>query len=124
MAGLSIYGNAANAIGISVADGRAIAWRRQKNAQQSLAAANVPHGDAVHLRITARNGARFEFAMSPDGQQWRTVGDAAEGGHLPPWDLAVRIGLVVGGPAGSEASFDWLRVEQAPTSHEGPRAPR
>jgi xylan 1,4-beta-xylosidase len=124
MAGLSIYGNAANAIGISVADGRAIAWRRQKNAQQSLAAANVPHGDAVHLRITARNGARFEFAMSPDGQQWRTVGDAAEGGHLPPWDLAVRIGLVVGGPAGSEASFDWLRVEQAPTSSDGPRAPR
>jgi xylan 1,4-beta-xylosidase len=112
MAGLSVYGNAANALGISVADGRAIVWRRQKDQQQTLATANVPYGDAVHLRITATGGARFQFAMSADGQDWRLVGDAAEGGHLPPWDLAVRIALAVGGPAGSEARFDWLRVDQ------------
>ena len=31
---------------------------------------------------------------------------------LPPWDLAVRVALTVSGPAGSEARFDWLRVEQ------------
>ena len=112
MTGLSVYGNAANAIGISVATGRAIVWRRQKNQQRSLATANVPAADAVLLRITAAGGSRFSFAVSTDGEQWRTVGDEAEGGELPPGDLAVRIALAVGGPAGAEGRFDWLRVER------------
>lgn len=114
MAGLSVFGNAENAIGISVGDGRAIVWRRQKDRQERLAAANVTVGDAVLLRITASGGSQFTFSMSSDGEEWRTVGDEAKGSHLPPWDLAVRIALTVGGPAGSEARFDWLRVEQAP----------
>lgn len=111
MAGLSVYGNAANAVGISIATGRAIVWRRQKGAQHTLASTNVPAGDAILLRITAEGGSRFSFAMSTDGEEWRPVGDPIEGGELPPWDLAVRIALAVGGPAGSEGRFDWIRVE-------------
>jgi xylan 1,4-beta-xylosidase len=113
MAGLAAFGNGENAIGISIAAGRALVWRRQKGQQQTLATANVAAGDAVHLRLRATGGSQFAFFMSPDGEQWRTLGDVAEGGHLPPWDLAVRIALAVGGPAGSEARFDWLRVDHA-----------
>ena len=40
-------------------------------------------------------------------------GDGRPGeGYVPPWDLAIRVALTVSGPTGSEARFDWLRVEQ------------
>ena len=43
----------------------------------------------------------------------RPIGDEAEGGYLPPWDLGVRVALTIAGPVGSEARFDWVRIESA-----------
>jgi beta-xylosidase len=112
MAGLAAFGNEENALGIAISGGRAVLWRRQKGQQQTLATANLPYGDAVLLRMTAAEGSRYRFATSVDGVDWRTLGEEAEGGYLPPWDLAIRVALTVSGPTGSEAQFDWLRVEQ------------
>jgi xylan 1,4-beta-xylosidase len=110
-AGLSVYGNHDNAIGLSLSGGRAILWRRQKGTQQTLATADSPGPNAVHLRVTATAGARFQFALSADGRTWQALGTETEGGYLPPWDLAVRIALAVGGPAGSEGHFESIRIE-------------
>ena len=111
-AGLSVYGNPANAIGLSISGGRAILWRREKGSQQTVGTASAPGDGAVHLRVTATKGSSFQFAMSADGRTWQPVGAETQGGHLPPWDLAVRIALAVGGPAGAEGRFDWIRIEQ------------
>lgn len=112
-AGLSVYGNAANAIGLSVGGGRALLWRREKNVQQTIATAPLTATGAVSLRVAASGGSRFQFAMSTDGRTWRSVGGETAGGHLPPWDLAVRIALAAGGPAGTEARFESIRIEPA-----------
>jgi xylan 1,4-beta-xylosidase len=111
MAGLAAYGNGANAVGISVAGGRLLVWRREKDIQQTLASAPLPSGEGVILRMTALAGTRYQFAASVDGRAWKTVGQEAQGEYLPPWDLAVRVALCVGGPPGGEAQFDWLRIE-------------
>ena len=66
------------------------------------------------LRLVASGGSRFRFSVgtdAPDAPEWREVGDAADGGYLPPWDRGVRVALTMGGPAGSEGTFDWVRIE-------------
>jgi xylan 1,4-beta-xylosidase len=110
-AGVSVYGNAANAMGISRSGDTVILWRREKDAQQTLATTPARRNEAIELRMTVAGGSRFEFAMSADGTTWIPVGSETQGGYLPPWDLAVRIALAAGGPAGSSAKFDWVRID-------------
>jgi beta-xylosidase len=110
-AGLAAYGDTDNAIGMSFT-GRAVeVWMREKGTQRTLASAPVTAGPSLDLRLEAIEGRRFRFAYSLDGRRWTSIGDETEGGYLPPWDRAVRVALVVGGAAGAEGRFDWLRVE-------------
>jgi xylan 1,4-beta-xylosidase len=111
-AGVSIYGNAANAIGLSRSGDAVVLWRREKGAQQTIATAPAPATVPVDLRITASGASRFQFAIQTDGATWTPVGGETSGGYLPPWDLAVRIALAAGGPAGSSARFDWIRIDR------------
>jgi xylan 1,4-beta-xylosidase len=112
--GLAAIGDADRAIGIAAAGGRVIVWRRNKAQQQTLAAANLPKTSAIVLRMTSREGKRYRFAYSADGHQWQQLGPEADGGYLPPWDLAVRVALSVGGPKGAQGRFDWIRIERHP----------
>jgi hypothetical protein len=68
-------------------------------------------GKWIHLRMTARDGHRFQFAISRDGREWTPVGDVVEGDYLPPWDRNVRVGLVAGGAKDAVGKFDFLRIE-------------
>jgi beta-xylosidase len=111
-AGLSVYGNAANAIGVARSRDVVVLWRREKGVQQTIATAPAPAGGAIDLRMTAADGSHFQFALSEDGSTWQRLGSGAEGGYLPPWDLALRIALAAGGPAGAPASFDWIRIDR------------
>ena len=111
IAGVSVYGNNANAMGLSRSGGQVVLWRREKGAQQTIATATAPGTAPIDLRITATGGSRFQFAMSTDGTRWQPVGSETPGGYLPPWDLAVRIALAAGGPAGAEARFDWVTID-------------
>ena len=110
-AGLSVYGNAANAIGLSLSGERAVLWRREKNAHRIVATVPAPSNDWVILRVTATGGSKFQFALSADGRTWQSISPVESAAHLPPWDLAVRLALAVGGPAGSEGRFDRIRIE-------------
>jgi xylan 1,4-beta-xylosidase len=116
-AGLSAYGDAENALGVSVGrDGGTVLWRREKNALTSDAVsgpANMQRRPltVIHLRMTAREGHLYRFAASADGRMWRDLGTEVDGAYLPPWDRGVRVALVAGGERGALARFDSLRVE-------------
>ena len=124
-AGLSAYGDAENALGVSVErDGGTVLWRREKGALISTTMP-VPASmrrrplTTLHLRMTARGGHLYRFSASADGRTWHDLGDEQEGAHLPPWDRGVRVALVAGavrgaGPGaarGAGARFDSLRIE-------------
>lgn len=111
MAGLSAYGELENALGLSVGDGKAVLWRREKNEQRMLETISAPTGASLHLRMRARDGQRYRFAISRDGRDWRDVGDEVDGSYLPPWDRGVRVALTAGGARGATARFGFLRIE-------------
>jgi xylan 1,4-beta-xylosidase len=115
-AGLSAFGDSANALGLSVGEGKVTLWRRQKGKHENLATTEVPATKQIYLRLTARQGHKFHFAVSGEGRDWRNIGPDIdlEGKYLPPWDRGIRVALLVGGIEGASASFDWLRIVPSP----------
>ncbi|HKP73208.1 MAG TPA: family 43 glycosylhydrolase, partial [Pyrinomonadaceae bacterium] len=102
LAGLSAYGDAENALGAVVDGENVILWRREKNEQRNVAnVAGVVRSPLVYLRMTARGGRTYRFAVSADGNRWRDVGDELDGEYLPPWDRGVRVALTAGGVEGA-----------------------
>ncbi len=114
-AGLSAFGDLENALGLSVGGGKVSLWRREKKGerveQSTLASVDAPAGATLQLRMRARGGNRYRFAVSRDGREWREVGEEVDGSYLPPWDRGVRIALTAGGSRGGSARFGFLRVE-------------
>lgn len=108
-AGLVVYGDPDNAIGISVARNQAVVWVREKGMQRQLAVDAAPASRWSHLRLTSTKAARLQFAISADGREWRAVGP--DEGHPRPQDRATRVALTVAGPPGAAARIDWLRID-------------
>ena len=118
-AGLAAFGNRDNLLATSVERQdqhppagalTVVVWQARKGERRTLATVPAGHTERLHLRLSATDRTRFEFAISPDGRSWKTVG-GAEGEYLPPWDLAVRVALVVEGPPASSARFGAFRLE-------------
>jgi beta-xylosidase len=116
-AGLSAYGDAENALGVSIKNNLdVILWRREKNEYTERvvpsAVGSVPSAATIRLRMTARAGHLYRFAVSDDGRRWNDLGGEVDGGYLPPWDRGVRVALVAGGDrGGATARFHSLRIE-------------
>lgn len=118
-AGLAAFGNRDNAIVLSIeraGDGAqpltVALWQIRKREQTTLATERIDATGRLHLRLDATDRSRFDFAVSTDGKTWKAIGPQAEGGYLPPWDLAVRVALTVSGPAGASARFDRFTLER------------
>jgi len=118
IAGLAAYGDEENALGIAVGNGKVTVWRREKGKQQTLATKDALRARYVYLRMTAKGGDHFRFAMSSDGSHWSEVGDQLNGEYLPPWDRAVRVALTAGGAA---AVFESFRITSTRFPHDGIR---
>ena len=109
-AGLSAFGDPANALGLAVGEGKAVLWQREKSQHKTVAETGGVIWPSVYLRLTASGGDRFQFAVSSDGVTWKTVGASADGAFLPPWDRSVRVALTVGGVVGAEGRFNSFRI--------------
>jgi beta-xylosidase len=111
-AGLSAFGDTRNALGLYVRSGKVEVWSRENNIHQVLASSDVPTtaNGKLHLRMTAKDGQKYRFAVSAEGTTWTDVGEELSGTYLPPWDRGVRVALTAGGVAGTSARFDSLRI--------------
>lgn len=115
-AGISAYGDSENALGLSVLNSKLVVWRRQRNKTETLTIEEAPAFSPLHLRVIAREGHKFSFAISGDGARWEAVGPDVdlEGSFLPPWDRGVRIALTVGGAADAVARFTRFKMLPIP----------
>ena len=117
-AGLSAFGDMANALGVTVGAGKALLYRIQKGERKELARVACATTGTLQLRMNATAGHRFQFALSSNGREWTPIG-STEGDYLPPWDRSIRIALTAHGAAPATARFDFLRVEATDAGTEG-----
>ncbi len=118
MASIAAYGDAANALGVSLTADAVVVWVREKNAQRSITTTPVTVKRWVDLRMVVVGAQRYRFQFSVDGSDWQKIGDEADGTYLPPWDRAVRVALAVGGDKSAEGRFDWLRIAPASSQRD------
>jgi xylan 1,4-beta-xylosidase len=114
LAGLSAYGDGENALGASVGGGERTVylWRREKNENKIVATLpNALTSPRAYLRMTARDGHLYRFAVSSDGRGWKNLGEELDGSYLPPWDRGVRVALTAGGVPDAAGRFGSLRIE-------------
>ena len=111
VAGLSDFGDGENALGFGLKDDKIAVWRREKNNHRTLSTHDAPAGASIYLRLTARDGAFYSFAVSRDGKTFTPVGAEQNGDYLPPWDRGIRVAMTVGGVENAAARFGFLRIE-------------
>jgi len=111
IAGISAYGDNENALGVGLKDGKIVVWKREKNNQQIVLTIDAPKSNQLYLKMTARNGYIFKFAVSKDNKTWQNIDAEVDGAFLPPWDRGVRVALFTGGAANASARFGFLRIE-------------
>jgi xylan 1,4-beta-xylosidase len=105
-AGLSAFSWRDSAVGVAIGGGKVSVWRREGREQKVLASASAPASPSVRLRMKAARGETYRFAFSTDGRAWTELGGEVGGSHVE----GARVALTVGGPPGTSARFDWLRV--------------
>jgi beta-xylosidase len=108
VAGLAAYGDADNAVGVAYGGGKITVWKRFHKQHVNLESLDFPATGELRLRMTARGGHRFQFAVSRDGVTWQAVGEELAGDYLPPRDRGLRVALTCGGAQGATARFRWF----------------
>jgi beta-xylosidase len=67
----------------------------------------IAHGNKLYLQMKVQNGFEISFLYSNDGKKYLPVNEQPiVGKFLPPWDRAVRVGLVSKGETTEKAVFD------------------
>jgi hypothetical protein len=106
-AGLAAIGDEDNMLGISVVAGKVRVWKREKGKTTILNETSLPKSKQVNLRINVRSGSKMSFSYSVDGKTFTETGSGSlDASFLPPWDRAVRVGLVSIGQNSAKAVFE------------------
>ena len=108
--GLCAFGDAGNAAGIAVLDGRLMAWRLDQGQTDQMTQLGMVKGKTVLLRLTARHGHRFQMSASADGKKWQPVGQALDDKMMPAADRSVRVALTVGEGEGVVGQFNSFSI--------------
>jgi beta-xylosidase len=113
-AGLALIGDDKNIL-YAVVDSNAIRLIQvKKDEAQAIAEQKIKNPSNVRVRAQVKNNTEVTFTYSTDGVQFNVLNnEAADISYLPPWDRAVRVGLVSKGPVETAAFFkDFILVNQ------------
>ena len=140
LAGLATFGNRDNALAVTVErekgetpGGPLTSSRvaRQNGERRTLATTQVPDTPPLHLRLSASDRTRFEFAVSPAGRTWTAsvvareipaaLGFPRAGRHTGDWpaEIICTLWSVQAGPTASALSGSPVRRRAHPPPING-----
>ncbi|GAB3431184.1 glycoside hydrolase family 43 protein [Niabella aquatica] len=109
--GLTVYGDANQAIGIGVKGDQAEVWYVKDNQRRVLKTVRVNRTVLTQLKMVVRNGRDFRFFLGEGQDKWNEIvvadTDIREGFSIP-WDRSPRPGLLQQGD--DPAVFDYFRI--------------
>jgi xylan 1,4-beta-xylosidase len=106
-AGVAAIGDEKNSVHALYRNGVVRLVQVKDGKETVLASQSVPRKKKLLLRMQVRNGKELRFAVSTSGKGFTPLTtNAVDAGHLPPWDRAVRAGIVARGTDGTAGVFD------------------
>lgn len=109
--GLTIYGDASQAVGIGVKADTIQVWYVKDNVRYILKEMQASATSPLYLKIMVEDGYKLKFYRSNTPDKWNeiTTGDNYfSAGFLPPWDRSPRPGLLQSGT--EPAVFDFFEI--------------
>ncbi|GAB3026518.1 family 43 glycosylhydrolase [Niabella terrae] len=109
--GLTLYADAAQAVGVGVKDEQVEVWFVKDNIRRVVKIIRLKKTAPVHLKMVVKDGNKVSFFYCSDPNHWNEIvaTDADFGeGFMPPWDRSSRPGLL---QQGHEAAvFDYFNI--------------
>lgn len=106
-AGIALIGDEKNLITMVVEGSWIRVLQVKEGTEQELGREHIGNHKKIHLSMQVRNGKDVVFLYSTNGQDYKTLQTTfINGSYLPPWDRALRAGLVSKGTPEEVAVFD------------------
>jgi xylan 1,4-beta-xylosidase len=111
-AGIAAIGDQENIVTVMYSNGKVSIVQVKRGKETELASTPVDARKKLYLRMQAREGKLFLFSYSTNGKHYTLLNkEPVNGTFLPPWDRAVRVGLVAKGASEQVGVFDNFRLE-------------
>ncbi len=112
IAGLGALGDDENTLSVVLNGDKIKVIQLKQNKDTTLLEKSIDRSKRVYLRMTVEGGKDYTFSYSTNGNNFQALNDKPVSGmYLPPWDRAVRAGLISKGDNNQHATFDWFRLE-------------
>jgi beta-xylosidase len=112
-AGLAAIGDEKNTVSV-LSTGDSIKVVQVRDGKETLVKGRAYHkGKKLYLRMVVRNGKDINFFYSNKNDNYLPLNETpVNGAFLPPWDRAIRVGLVSKGSPGQKAAFKDFSLNQ------------
>ena len=105
-AGLALIGDDKNMVYATVDNNQIRLVQLKKDKAETIAQKTIKMPSELVMKVKVENNTQATFMYSTDGVQFKILNEGAvDISYLPPWDRAVRVGLVSIGSAGQAALF-------------------
>ena len=106
-AGIGLIGDEKNAVTELYKNGTITIFQLKDGKETVVNQKPISIKNNLYLRMQVANGKDISFLFSLDGHKFSPLNSKpVDGGYLPPWDRALRIGLVAKGNSNQIATFD------------------
>jgi hypothetical protein len=113
--GLGVIGDDKNRVSILFKGDQLQVVAMRNGASSVLAEERVTVKKRIDLRMLVNDGHTIRFEYSINGKSFIPVNSQpVNGSYLPPWDRALRIGLIAIGDEKTVAVFDDLEIQYKP----------
>jgi xylan 1,4-beta-xylosidase len=93
--GIGLVGDDKNMIRLLVSGSELTVSKLENDKETVVVKQSITAAPKIHLRMDVSNGSEASLSYSVDGTSFVKVNDSAvDGRALPPWDRAVRVGLI------------------------------
>ena len=105
-AGIGLIGDDKNTVSALLKDGVLKIIQLKDGKETEVGQGNVNAKKEAYVQMQVSNGKDIVFLYSTDGKRFQPIGKPVDGSYLPPWDRALRVGLIAKGNANQKATFD------------------
>jgi hypothetical protein len=110
--GLGVIGDEKNTVAILLSKGKIEVVQVKDDKITTSSTRAIVLKKKVHLQMQVRNGKDLFFFYSKDGKNFDALNDKPiDGSFLPPWDRAVRAGLIAKGSNNQKAVFEEFEMQ-------------
>lgn len=102
--GIALIGDEKNMVAASVKNRVLTVWTLQNDEKKVIATKSLRRLKTTRLRLQVRQNKDVTFLLGDKNHYFTPLHDAViDGQYLPPWDRALRVGIIASGPSSQKA---------------------